>query len=198
MMKMGDLIQPLIICLQDYLQSKALVHLDETILQVLDEQGKTAQSKSYLWLMASFNTQPALLYRYSASRAQETPNDLLSGQTSAIMVDSYDGYQLACVKYNITRIGCWAHARRKFIEAQKIQPKGKTGKADVAINEIRKLYAIEAKAKDDAADTHYRIRQEQSKPILEKLRKWLDEGLLTAPPGTAVGKALSYAYYCLS
>ncbi len=192
MVKMGDLIQPLIICLQDYLQSKALVHLDETTLQVLDEPGKTAQSKSYLWLMASFNTQPALLYRYSPSRAQETPNDLLSGQTSAIMVDGYDGYQPACVKYNITRIGCWAHARRKFIEAQKVQPKGKTGKADVAINEIRKLYAIETKTKGDPPDTRYRIRQEQSKPILEKLKKWLDKGLLTVPPGTAVGKALSY------
>ncbi len=66
------------------------------------------------------------------------------------------------------------------------------GKADVAINEIRKLYAIEGKTKDDAPDTRYRIRQEQSKPVLEKLRKWLDKGLLTVPPGTAVGKALSY------
>ncbi|WP_045856572.1 IS66 family transposase [Teredinibacter purpureus] len=192
MVKVGDLVQPFIDRLQEHLQQQTLLHLDETTLQVLDEPGKTAQSKSYLWLMASFGDRPALLYRYSASRSQETPNTLLSNQTAAIMVDGYEGYQPACEKYNITRIGCWAHARRKFVEAQKVQPKGKIGKADVAINEIKKLYAIEAATKHDPPDKRYRIRQEKAKPILENLKRWLDKSLLTIPPETAVGKALSY------
>ncbi|WP_045857999.1 IS66 family transposase [Teredinibacter purpureus] len=192
MVKVGDLVQPLIDSLQSYLQQKELLHLDETTLQVLDEPGKKAQSKSYLWLMASFGDQPVLLYHYSPSRSQETPNAFLSNQTKAIMVDGYDGYQPACNSYDIVRLGCWAHARRKFIEAQKAQLKKKTGKADVAINYIQKLYQIESRTKHDPPDKRFEIRQKEAKPTLEKLRKWLDKSLLTVPPKTALGKALVY------
>ena len=192
MVKVGDLVQPLIDSLQSYLQRQALVHLDETTLQVLDEPGRAAQSKSYLWLIACFNDQPALLYRYSPSRSQETPNALLSAQTMAIMVDGYEGYQPACKDNNIVRLGCWAHARRKFIDVEKSLPKGKIGKANVALSEIKKLYAIETATKHDPPGKRYKIRQEKAKPILGKLKKWLDKSLLTVPPESALGKALVY------
>lgn len=192
MIKVGELVQPLIDSLQNYLQQQKLLHLDETTLQVLDEPGKKASSKSYLWLMASFNDQPALLYTYSPSRSQDTPRDLLGTTTDAIMVDGYEGYQSACVEYNITRLGCWAHARRKFVEAQKAQPKNKTGKADVAINFIRQLYRIETEIKSDPPDKRYEIRQEKAKPILEKLKSWMDKSVLSVPPKSTLGQALAY------
>ena len=49
------------------------------------------------------------------------------------MVDGYEGYQKAVETYQITRLGCWAHARREFVEAQKRQVKGKAGRADQAL-----------------------------------------------------------------
>jgi transposase len=142
--------------------------------------------------MASFVDQPALLYRYAPSRSQETPNTLLSEDIQAIMVDGYDGYQPACESYGILRLGCWAHARRKFVEAQKAQPKKKIGKADVAISFIKKLYRIETETKDDPPDKRYEMRQEKSKPILKQLREWLDKSLLTVVPKSLLGKALTY------
>lgn len=72
-------------------------------------------------------------------------------------------------------MGCWAHARRKFIEVKKLQGKNKTGKADVVLSLIQKLYGIEARLKDKSADEVYHIRQTQSKPILDKLKQWLEK-----------------------
>jgi len=189
---MGELTQPLVNQLTQHLQQQPLLHLDETTLQVLDEPDKAAQSKSYLWLMASFTAQPAMVFHYSPSRSQDTPNNLLSKTTEAIMVDGYDGYQPACDQYQITRLGCWAHARRKFIDAKKAQPKGKTGKADQAIAYIQKLYRIETKTKDDPPEKRYEIRQNEASPIMTDMKKWLDKSLLTVVPSSNLGKALTY------
>ena len=192
MVRSGELIQPLINLLIDHLHQEKVLHLDETTLQVLDEPGKTAQSKSYLWLMASFNEKPATVFHYAPTRNQSVPQELLSSSISAIMVDGYEGYQKACDQYDIKRLGCWAHARRKFIDAQKLQKKGKTGKADRALAYIQKLYIFEKKVKGEPPDKRYEYRQQHAKPILEKLKSWTYKSLLTVPPNSAIGKALVY------
>ena len=192
MVRSGELIQPLINLLIDHLHQQPVLHLDETRLQVLDEPGKTAQSQSYVWLMAAFHHTPAIVFHYAPTRSQTVPQALLTASTSAIMVDGYEGYQKACDDYEITRLGCWAHARRKFVDAQKLQKKGKVGKADQAIAYIQKLYAIEQHIKDDPPDKRYDYRQTHAKPILEKLNAWMEKSVLTVPPKTAIGKALIY------
>jgi transposase len=192
MVKMGELTQPLLDQLTCHLQTQKLLHLDETTLQVLDEPDKTAQSKSYLWLMASYSQQPAMVFHYSPSRSQETPNKILSSTTQAIMVDGYDGYQPACDRYQITRLGCWAHARRKFMDVKKTQAKGKTGKADQAIAFIQKLYRIESKMKDEPPERRYALRQSEAVPIMDAIKKWMDKSLLTVLPSSNLGKALTY------
>ena len=121
--KCGELIQPLINLLTEHKQQQPLIHLDETTLQVLNELGKPAQSKSYLWLMATFGMQSAVVYHYRDNRSQSVPLELLTDQSKAIMVDGYEWYQKACDTYHIQRLGCMAHARRKFVDAQKLQKK---------------------------------------------------------------------------
>ena len=192
MIKMGDLTQPLIDHLTKHLQQQNIVHMDETTLQVLDEPGKAAQSKSYMWLMASFDQQPALLYHYSPSRSQQTPLSILSESTQALMIDGYEGYQPACERYDIERLGCWAHARRKFVDAQKAAPKGKAGKADQAIAFIQSLYRIEAKIKDEPPDKRFEIRQKDAKPIIDKMNAWLEKSLAHMLPSSKMGEALTY------
>lgn len=192
MVRCGELAQPLINLLIEHLHQQSCLHMDETTLQVLEEPGKTAQSKSYMWVMISTGNQPACVFHYADSRAQSVPLQLLSQENSAIMVDGYEWYQKACNDYQITRLGCWAHARRKFTDAKELQPKGKTGKADQALAYIQKLYAVEKKIKDEPPDKRYQIRQQEAKPILEKLRTWMDKSLQTVPPKTAIGKALVY------
>jgi hypothetical protein len=79
-------------------------------------------------------------FDYTASRAQEVSLRLLEGYRGYLMTDDYAGYNAVAARDGIERLGCWAHARRKFVEAQKVQPKGKTGRADVALSLINKLY----------------------------------------------------------
>lgn len=161
-------------------------------MQVLDEPGKSAQSKSYMWVMAHIGMQSAYVFHYADNRGQRVPLQLLSSDNKAIMVDGYEWYQKACDDYDITRLGCWAHARRKFKEAKDVQVKGKTGGADVALNHIQKLYAIEKKIKSDPPDKRYEVRQQQAKPILDKLKSWLDKCLLNVSLSSRLGKAVSY------
>lgn len=192
MVKCGELIQPLINLLTEHIQQQPLIHLDETTLQVLDEPGKPAQSKSYLWLMATFGMQSAVVYHYRDNRSQSVPLELLTDQSKAIMVDGYEWYQKACDTYHIQRLGCMAHARRKFVDAQKLQKK--TGKADQALAFIQKLYAIEKRIKNQPPDERYRIRQMEAVPIIDKLKVWKDKSLITVLPTTALGKALTYLH----
>jgi len=133
MIKTGTLIQPLINLLQDKLHEQPVIHMDETVVQVLNEKGKTAQRQSYMWVQASIQThsRSVVLFHYAPTRSQSVPEELLADyQHQSIMVDGYEGYQSVCGQNQLIRLGCWAHARRKFIEAQRAQPKGKTGKAD--------------------------------------------------------------------
>lgn len=194
MVRCGELIQPVINLLLEQLHKAACLQMDETALQVLNEVGKAAQSQSYMWVMASQDEHPIRLFHYAPTRSQSVPLSLLSSDTPALMADGYEGYQAACDQYAIVRLGCMAHARRKFVEAQKIQPKGKSGKADMALSHFAKLYEIERKAKDLSADERYRLRQEKAKPIIDKLRVWLEKSLPQVPPKTALGKALSYLH----
>ena len=145
-----------------------------------------------MWLMASFEHYPAFVFHYSPSRSQQTPLTLLSRATQALMVDGYDGYQPACKKYDIARLGCWAHARRKFVDAQKAVPKGKTGKADQATAFIQALYRIESNIKDEPPDRRYDIRQKEAKPVIEKIQVWLDKSLMHMLPSSKMGEALLY------
>jgi len=130
-----------------------------------------------------------VLYDYQNSRAGQCARDYLKDFCGYLQVDGYAGYE----KGNATLVGCWAHARRKFIEAQKAQIKGKTGKADWAINHIRKLYRIEAEIKQKTAQEKQMTRQERSRPLLDQLKVWLDKSALQVPPKSAVGKAIAYS-----
>lgn len=193
MVKCGQLVQPLINLIHEKILEQAFLHMDETVVQVLSEPNKTAQSNSYMWVLRStLPTASAVLFRYEPTRSGDMAKELLRDFTGALMVDGYEGYNAACVKNGITRLGCWAHARRKFIEAQKVQPKGKTGKADQALAYIQQLYRIEQCISDKTADKKYQERQQQSQPILDKLKNWLDKSLSQVPPKTALGKALYY------
>jgi transposase len=194
MLKVGALVQPLVNCLADAIRAQAVVHMDETTVQVLNEPGKTAQSKSYMWLMAGFGETPATVFHYRDTRSQSVPLELLDSSVSAVMLDGYEGYQKACTNYQITRLGCWAHARRKFVDAKKLQSKGKTGKPDQAIAFIQKLYRIERIIKDESPEKRLIIRQQQAKPIIDKLKQWLEKSLPNIPPSTALGKALRYLH----
>lgn len=202
MIRGGELGQPLINLMRKKLVAGDIVGADETRFQVLKEPGKAATSLSYLWVWRGGpEDHPLVLYDYAPSRGGEVPKRLLEGFRGYLQVDGYEGYNEVCESNGLVRVGCFAHARRKFDEALKAQGKGqKTGKkrsakvtkAQQGLDWIRVLYRIERKIADQPAAERYRIRQEHAKPQLDQIRKWLDESLDSVPPQSLTGKALSY------
>lgn len=85
-----------------------------------------------------------------------------------------------------------AHARRKFVDAQKVQPKGKTGRADIALTMINKLYGIERDLKDVSDEQLFIGRQEMNLPLLAQLKSWLDKTQSQVTPQSVLGKAVDY------
>ncbi|NHN40011.1 IS66 family transposase [Pseudomaricurvus alcaniphilus] len=192
MIRSGELIQPLINLLDERWRDYPVVHCDETPVQVLNEQGKRAQSQSYMWVrVGGPPTQPVRLFHYADSRRGDVAAGLLADYCGYVQTDDYAGYNQACSATNITQLGCWAHARRKLVEAEKVTA-GKTGKANMILSMIARLYAIEKRARDlDPAD-RYSLRQKESVPQLDKIRKWLDNTLHSTLPKGVLGKALAY------
>ncbi|MGJ7462089.1 IS66 family transposase [Halomonas sp. MA07-2] len=193
MVQVGERLMPLVEALRQHLLQAPLIHMDETTLQVNAEAGRAASATSYMWLQRGGPPgQQVVLFDYDASRAGRVPVRLLGDYAGRLVTDGYEGYAEVVRKNGITHAGCWAHARRKFVEAQKVQPKGKTGKADWALNQIRKLYAVEKQAKGLEPEAHQALRDQKSRPLITQLRTWLDKSLTQVLPKSALGKALHY------
>lgn len=142
----------------------------------MKEPDREPTSQSWMWVKTGGPPdQPVILFDYSTSRAQEVPSRLLEGYRGYLMTDDYAGYSALGAQSGVERLGCWAHARRKFVEAQKVQPKGKTGRADIALNLINKLYGIERDLKEAGDEHRHESRQQNSLPVLAQLHTWLEK-----------------------
>ncbi|MBI5450153.1 MAG: IS66 family transposase [Gammaproteobacteria bacterium] len=199
MIQTAGLLQPLHNLLRDELLCGPVIHCDETVVQVLKEPDKPPQSQSYMWVQAGGPLQHnVVLFDYHPSRSGQVPLHLLAGYQGYLMTDGYEGYNALAACDGLTHLCCWAHVRRKFIEAQRAQPKtkgaAKTGKVDAALNYIGKLYGIERSLKDVDAAGRYRARQQQSVPVLEQLRLWLDQTRDSVLPTGKLGEALQYLH----
>ena len=117
---------------------------------------------------------------------------LLDGYRGYVMTDDYAGYNALAAQDGLERLGCWAHAHRKFVEARKVQPKGKTGRAVIALNLINKLYGVERDLKD--SDDEYRnvARMERSLPLLTQLKNWVEKTQPQVMTQNVLGKAIGY------
>ena len=141
--KTGVAVEPLIERMREHLLSSTLLYMDETPVQVLNEPDKSPQSRSYMWVQKGGPPgETVIQFTYDPSRSTAVPTRLLSGFTGALMTDGYKPYRTVVATQGLTHLCCWAHARRKFMDAKKAQPKGRSGKADMAINLIAKLYAV--------------------------------------------------------
>jgi len=179
--------------LAEILLAGDILGIDETTLQVLNEEGKTAESKSYMWVRGRNypGAPPIVLFEYDPTRQGNVACRLLEGFTGYLQSDAYGGYNSVGKVDGMVRIGCWAHDRRKFFEASKASKKG-AGLANEALEQIRALYKIEEQLKDASAEERYRVRQESSKPLLEKFKTWLEKHQGTVPVKSQLGIALNY------
>ena len=186
-------LQPLHNLMRDALFDSPFIHMDETVVQVLKEKGKSPSSQSYMWVQTGGPPgKPVVIYDYDPSRSGEVPARLLTGYQGYLMTDGYEGYNKVAKTVGIEHLVCWAHVRRKFVDAVKVQPKGTHGHADQAVAMIGKLYGIEREHKDSTDEVRYAARQEKSNPVLNELHDWMEKLLPMVPPKSALGGALSY------
>jgi transposase len=189
----AGVLQPLFNLCRDNLLDSSVIHRDETRVQVLKEPDRPPTSQSYMWVQRGGPPdRPVILFDYHPSRAGEVPKTLLEGWTGHLMTDGYDGYNTVAAREGVIHMACMAHARRPFVEAQKVQPKGKRGRADEAIDLFARLYAVESRMKKAKSAQRYAARQAESVPILAELRQWLDANRPIVTPKSQLGKALAY------
>lgn len=176
---------------QDLLKEDIL-HADETELQVLHEEGKSPQSKSYMWLYRTSGTAktPIVLYKYERDRRHCRPDDFLSGFSGYLHSDGYDAYhQLK----KVVSVGCLAHVRRKFVEAAEVAGKNKASGnlATKAVEDLKQIFAWENFCEKMTPEERHQKRLEKQKPILEAFFTWL-EGISVSEK-SSLGKAKKYA-----
>ena len=190
--KSATLFVPLVERLKAELLKQPTLFADETPLKVV----KSDKVNSYMWVYCSGRDSPdpnnpipnIVLYDFHNSRAAACVVNYLDGYQGYLHVDGYQAYE----KTQATLTGCWAHARRKFIDAKKLQGKNKTGKADVVLSLIQKLYAVESRVKEKSADDKYTTRQQVSVPILDKLKAWLEQNQPNLVGNTKLIEAANY------
>jgi len=193
-MKAASACEPLLDMLERQVRSGPLINADETTVQVLAEPGRAPTTKSYMWIFRGGPPRnPAFVYHYAPSRSSEVAASFLKGYKGVVQTDGYAGYDFLDTLPDIFHVGCWAHARRKFTEAEKGSGKGnKTGSVDMALNYIRKLYAVENQNKGCGPEQIRILRQEKSKPVLDDFYKWLSRKSLQVVPKSLLGIAVNY------
>lgn len=170
----------------DYLQA------DETPIPVLTHDKPGSTHKGYHWVYYDPGNK-LVLFDYQKSRGREGPDKLLQNFHGHLQTDGYQVYDGLKNQANITQLACMAHARRKFEHALDNEP--------VLTAEMMKLfgelYDIEREARETSLsyDAIKELRQDKAKPVLEKMKTWLDEHLLTVLPKSGLGNAIAYTVH---
>ncbi len=191
-------LEPFFLLLHNELLATDVIHADETTLQVINEVDRKASSKSYMWvyLTGMYAEHQVVLFEYTQTRANAHPIRFLNGYTGSLNADGYAGYY-ALEDSKVTLNGCWAHARRKFVDALKTVPKElqKDHPAAFGVNYCDQLFKLERKYDELAlspSERHAR-RLEESKPVLDGFFAWAANLLPSLPIKSKLKDAVSYA-----
>ena len=175
-------------------KSGSFIQMDETTIQVLNEEGKNPESKSYMWVAIGYplRSRPLILYQYHPTRSGNIPSTFLEDFKGYLQTDGYGGYNGIDKKENIIHVGCFAHSRRYFFEASKLNKKD--SRAHKALLFIRRLYEIETKLREkNIPDESFILsRKEGAEPVLKDFYEWLVKTESEIIPESKTGKAVSY------
>lgn len=183
--------QPIYNLLKDEVIDYDVASCDATTLQVLNEPGRPATTKSYVYCVRGGPPDKSVvLYDYNDKLHKQFVKDWFLGFNGYLHVDGDDFFELVGEEANL--VNCNAHARRKFEPIA--QHSKNNGIAKEALQFFKALYKIEREAKDKqmTPEQRYVLRQEKSKPLMDKFKVWLDEIYPTTLPQSPLGKALNY------
>lgn len=189
--RIGVAVQPLADRLTACLRERQILHADETPVQQLDPgNGKTR--RAYLWAYMSnvLDTGPPIVvFDYQTSRSGAHARNFLADWTGALMVDDFGGYK-ALFGREVTELGCFAHARRKYFDLNAAQS---NPIAQEALLRIAALYEIEARGRDMSVAERAELRQGNAQPLLASMHEWLKATRMTVANGGGTAKAIDYS-----
>ena len=184
---------PIVNRMHEILVVEKYVHSDETTVQVLNEPGKPATSKSYMWVYSSIreSSKPIRIFEYKPDRKAENPQKFLENFSGTLISDGYGGYNNIS---GVVNAYCWAHARRKFYEALPADMKDASDTlAYTGLKKIAKLFAIEKEIDTLPPEDKVKIRQEKSKPLVDDFFSWCADAQNKSLTRSKIGKAIQYA-----
>src|SRR5271157_5102540 len=184
----AELVEPLYELMGERVRQSHVVATDDTILPMLSV-GKTQSAR--MWVYVGDTAHPYNVFDFTLNRGRDGPKYFLRDYQQVLLADAYGGYNGVVGGNQITRAGCWSHARRRFIDAEKVAPE----MTREAVEWIGVLFRVERQAKDFSVEERLSLRQAQSAPVLAKLREkllaWKQQLLPKHPMAEAVNYALS-------
>ncbi|MEE8058152.1 MAG: IS66 family transposase [Pseudomonadales bacterium] len=186
-------LQPLFNLMKDEVIDYGVGALDATTLQVLNEPGRLATTKSYAYCFrGGAPGKESILYEYNATKHKSFVNDWFAGFSGTLHCDGDPFFDLLFESEVVNPSFCNTHAQRKF-EPIALASQG-NGLAKQAMRFYKQLYRIERKAKDEqmTPEQRYALRQQVSKPLMTEFKQWLDEHYPTVLPKSPLGKAFAY------
>jgi len=185
----GDLAEPLYELMGDQVRASHLVATDDTIMPML-RTGHCAKAR--MWVYVGDEAHPYNVFDFTLNRGRDGPKYFLKDYNQVLLADAYGGYDGVVAGNAMVRAGCWAHQRRKIIDAEKAAPEI----AQEAIALVRALYAVEKQGHNVSIEERLRLRQEQSAPVLAELHErffdWKEQLLPKHPMAEAVNYALGH------
>lgn len=182
-------LEPLYNTIQKHMLTEPLIHVDESVLQVLKEEGKKATTESRMWVYTSGRSPtPAVLFEYQPTRSGQHARRFLQGFSGYLQTDGYSGYN---VVPDVVHCGCWAHLQRKFEEAIPKDADAKSSKAAIGYDYCNRLFALEHNWAELSVEERYEERLKNAKPLLDEFWDWVM--LLNPLPNSSLGKAVTYA-----
>jgi transposase len=183
----ADLVEPLYRRMTERVRRSHVVATDDTVFPMLGP-GQTQSAR--MWVYVGDQENPYNVFDFTLNRGREGPKEFLKDYTEVLLADAYGGYNGVVAGNAITRAGCWSHARRKFVEAEKTAPEI----AREAVDLIGRVFAVEKQAKNMSVAERLALRQTQSVPVLAELRQkllvWKERLLPKHPMAEAVNYTL--------
>jgi transposase len=166
-----------------------VIHTDDTSVRLVHPKAGGDTRLARLWVYVDLEGRH--WYDYTETRERDGPQRVLGDYRGFLHADAYAAYDRLYLPGGAIEVGCWAHARRKFIDIENVDP----GNAQRGIGLIRKLYAVEAEAKERGLDAEARrqLRQEKAVPVLAEIREFLDTTFAAVLPKSPTAQAIGYA-----
>jgi len=184
----GELVKPLTNLLSARVRRSRVIHTDDTPVPVqAPGTGKCRQGR--IWTYVGDTANPYVVYAYTPNRQRAGPAEWLEGYSGYLQADAYGGYDGIFQESGVQEVACWAHARRKFYDAQDSERQ----RASEMLSLIGELYGIEREARDLDEAARTAVRQERSLPVLEKIGAWLEREQESVLQRSPLAQAIGYA-----